>query len=255
MSLISIKKLTKSFPKQHEKRAVAVLDDITLEIKAGEFLILLGPSGCGKSTLLRILAGLDNKSSGILKFASTYEPERVSFVFQDFGILPWLTVEENVSLNLIGNGIPASEQTIDVRNILEVFHLTKFAKRHPHELSGGMKQRVGLARAFVSKPDVIFLDEPFSELDFFTATSLRQVLLELRAATHTTVVMVSHYIDEAVMLADRIAVFSDRPSHIKAIVTNHLPRPRNARSPEFYALEDEVLAHFDPIDLISPPVH
>lgn len=253
MSLISIKKLTKSFPKQHEKRAVAVLSDISLEIHPGEFLILLGPSGCGKSTLLRILAGLDSKSSGILKFAPDYNPERVSFVFQDFGILPWLTVEENVSLNLIGNGTSESERITAVRDILEVFHLTKFAGRHPHELSGGMKQRVGLARAFVSKPDVIFLDEPFSELDFFTATSLRQVLLELQTATNTTVVMVSHYIDEAVMLADRIAVFSDRPSHIKAIVRNHLPRPRNARSSEFYALEDEVLAHFDPIDLT--PIH
>jgi len=253
MSLITIKKLTKSFPKQLGKRAVAVLDDITLDIKKGEFLILLGPSGCGKSTLLRILAGLDSKSSGILKFAPSYNPERVSFVFQDFGILPWLTVEENVSLNLIGNGTPASEQMLAVRDILEVFHLTKFAKRHPHELSGGMKQRVGLARAFVSKPEVIFLDEPFSELDFFTASSLRQVLLELREATNTTVVMVSHYIDEAVTLADRIAVFSDRPSHIKAVVTNHLARPRNARSEEFYKLEDEVLSHFDPIDL--SPVH
>ena len=253
MSLISIKKLSKSFPKQHEKRAVAVLSDITLEIHSGEFLVLLGPSGCGKSTLLRILAGLDTKSSGIVKFAPAYKPERVSFVFQDFGILPWLTVEDNVALNLIGNGTRASERLLAVREILEVFHLTKFAKRHPHELSGGMKQRVGLARAFVSKPDVIFLDEPFSELDFFTATSLRRVLLELCTTTHTTVIMVSHYIDEAVMLADRIAVFSDRPSHINAIVTNHLPHPRDPRSPEFYALEDAVLTHFDPIDLQTAP--
>lgn len=248
--LISIKKLTKSFPKQHEKRAVSVLADITLDIARGEFLVLLGPSGCGKSTLLRILAGLDTKSSGIMRFAPDYDPTRVSFVFQDFGILPWLTVEENVSLNLIGSQTPQAEADEAVRAILEVFHLTKFASRHPHELSGGMKQRVGLARAFVSKPDVIFLDEPFSELDFFTATSLRQVLLELRNASHTTVIMVSHYIDEAVMLADRIAVFADRPSHIKAVVTNHLTRPRNPRSSEFYALEDEILAHFDPIDLI-----
>ncbi len=252
--LISIKKLTKSFPKQLEKRAVSVLEDITLDIEKGEFLILLGPSGCGKSTLLRILAGLDTKSSGIMKFAPEYDPTRVSFVFQDFGILPWLTVEENVSLNLIGNHTTPDETATAVRDILEVFHLTKFAKRHPHELSGGMKQRVGLARAFVSKPEVIFLDEPFSELDFFTATSLRQVLLELRAVSNTTVIMVSHYIDEAVMLADRIAVFADRPSHIKAVVTNHLTRPRNPRSTEFYGVEDEVLGHFDPIDLL-PPQH
>jgi NitT/TauT family transport system ATP-binding protein len=252
--LISIKKLTKSFPKQLEKRAVSVLDDITLDIHKGEFLILLGPSGCGKSTLLRILSGLDSKSSGMLHFAPEYDPTRVSFVFQDFGILPWLTVEENVSINLIGNKTPRAEVDKAVRDILEVFHLTKFAARHPHELSGGMKQRVGLARAFVSKPDVIFLDEPFSELDFFTATSLRQVLVELRAASNATVIMVSHYIDEAVMLADRIAVFADRPSHIKSVIINHLARPRNPRSDAFYALEDEVLSHFDPIDLI-PPKH
>lgn len=248
--LISIKKLSKSFPKQYGKRAVAVLDDITLTIEQGEFLILLGPSGCGKSTLLRILAGLDGKSSGLLRFAPGYDPAQVSFVFQDFGLLPWLTVEENVALNLIGQKTPLTEQITATRDILEVFHLTKFATRHPHELSGGMKQRVGLARAFVSKPDVIFLDEPFSELDFFTATSLRQVLLDLRAASNTTVIMVSHYIDEAVILADRIAVFSDRPSRIKAVVTNHLNRPRNPRGEEFYALEDQILAHFDPIDLL-----
>jgi len=242
--IITIKNLNKTFPSREGSRKVEALREIDLTIHKGEFLVLLGPSGCGKSTLLRIISGLDSKTSGEIEYSKDFGFENISFVFQNFGILPWLTVFKNVELNLIGKNVPEATREKEVRNILEAFGLTAFKDRFPHELSGGMRQRVGLARAFVSKPDVIFLDEPFSELDFYTAENLRNILLTLWQEQKTTVVMVSHYIDEAVALADRIAVFSDRPSSIRAVVKNELARPRNARAENFFALEDEVLGHF-----------
>jgi ABC-type nitrate/sulfonate/bicarbonate transport system ATPase subunit len=242
--LIKSTDIKKSYPKKEGKRKVDVLEGVTLSIHKGEFVVLLGPSGCGKSTFLRILSGLDYKTGGELVFADDYNPKKVSFVFQDFGVLPWLTVSENIRLNLIGESVPDEEQKDRTKEIIHKFGLTAFCDHYPHELSGGMRQRVGLARAFVSKPEVIFLDEPFSELDFFTAGELRNLLLELWEEEGTTVVMVSHYIDEAVTLADTIAVFSNRPSSIKGVVHNELSRPRDPRSAEFFKKEDTLSEFF-----------
>ncbi len=243
--IITIKNIKKVYPRGDGHRRVEVLHDIELTIHKGEFLVLLGPSGCGKSTLLRIISELDTATSGNITYSHSFNLKNISFVFQNFGILPWLTVRQNVSLGLIGKQMPEHEQTKEVDSILNTFGLGSFKDHFPHELSGGMKQRVGLARAFVTKPEVVFLDEPFSELDFFTAKSLRQILLDMWQQQGTTVVMVSHYIDEAVALADRIAVFSDRPSVIRKVITNNLPRPRAPRANEFFALEDEVLGYFE----------
>jgi NitT/TauT family transport system ATP-binding protein len=243
-ALITIKDLKKIYPKAAGERRVDVLHDIKLTIHKGEFLILLGPSGCGKSTLLRIISDLDKATSGEIEYAKSFDRNNIGFVFQNFGILPWLTVAENVRISLMSKGMPLHEQIKETDKILEKFGLGAFKQSFPHELSGGMKQRVGLARAFITKPEIVFLDEPFSELDFFTARSLRQILLDLWKENGTTVVMVSHYVDEAVMLADRIAVFSDRPSSIVKIITNDLARPRQNRSPEFFKKEDEVLSCF-----------
>jgi NitT/TauT family transport system ATP-binding protein len=243
--IISIKNLNKHFPRQEGRRHTEVFHDVNLTVHSGEFLVILGPSGCGKSTFLRILAGLDKQTSGTVEYSQHFSLDKVSFVFQNFGILPWLTIHKNVELNLIAKNIPEHERAKEVRDILEIFGLSAFKDSLPHELSGGMRQRVGLARAFVSKPEIIFLDEPFSELDFITAESLRGILLALWQERGTTVVMVSHYIDEAVSLADHIAIFSDRPGNIKTMIKNDLPRPRDPRSPTFFALEDEVVKHFD----------
>lgn len=221
-----------------------VLDDINLTIHKGEFVVLLGPSGCGKSTLLRLITGMEEKSRGEIIFHEKFDLDKVGFVFQDFGLLAWLSVEENVELGLIGRNVPILERKQKVKKILEHFGLSQFEKNRPFELSGGMKQRVGLARAFVTEPDIIFLDEPFSELDFFTAESLRRTLLDLWQLKGATIVMVSHYIDEAIELADRVVVFSDRPGTIVEIVKNELARPRDHRSAPFFALEDEVLSKF-----------
>ncbi len=242
---ISVKNVSKIYPRLRGNKRVEVLEDINLSIEKGEFLILLGPSGCGKSTFLRILAQLDTKTTGTIEYGEGYDQEKVSFVFQNFGVLPWLTIAKNVELALIGRGVPENERGPRVEEVLRELELFAFKDRHPHELSGGMKQRVGIARAFVTNPEVIFLDEPFSELDFFTAKSLRDILTAMWKKYGTTIVMVSHYIDEAVLLSDRIAVFSERPSTIMKIFNNDLPRPRNHRSEEFYHIEDEVLETFE----------
>lgn len=242
--MITVEHLKKSYPRREGHRRVDVIDDISFVVHEGEFLVLLGPSGCGKSTLLRILSGLDTQTTGTVSYGADYDPKKVSFVFQDFGILPWLTVSQNISMNLIESDIPKNEWPQIIHNLLEKLNLTNFKDHYPHQLSGGMRQRVGLARAFANRPTVIFLDEPFSELDFFTAQQLRDFLLDMWKTQGTTVVMVSHYIDEAVMLSDRIIVFSDRPSKIQSIVTNDLARPRDYRSKEFFAQEDTVLGLF-----------
>jgi ABC-type nitrate/sulfonate/bicarbonate transport system ATPase subunit len=242
--IITIKNVAKIFPKQEGRHRVEVFHDVSLSVHKGEFLILLGPSGCGKSTLLRMIAGLDTPTRGEISYGKDFNFEKISFVFQNFGILPWLTVFQNVELNLIGRNVPTHERVKIVDDMLHKLGLFQFKDNHPHDLSGGMKQRVGLARAFASRPEVIFLDEPFSELDFFTAETLRNTLLDLWKETGSTVVMVSHYIDEAVHLADRIEVFSDRPSKIIASIKDELPRPRDYRSGPFFAKVDEVLHHF-----------
>lgn len=244
-ALITIKDLTKAYPKHEGKRRLEVLHDIHLTVHEGEFLVLLGPSGCGKSTLLRIIAGFDQPTSGSVTFAEGFDRTHINFVFQNFGILPWLSVFQNVELGLIGRGMAEHTRLHEVDKILDKLGLLAFRDHRPHELSGGMKQRVGLARAFVTKPEIIFLDEPFSELDFFTAKSLREVLLDMWKEQGTTVVMVSHYIEEAVTLADRIAVFSNRPSTIASTFENTMSRPRDSRSAEFFREEDKIIKEFE----------
>lgn len=242
--LITIKDLSKVYPKREGRRRLEVLKDVNLCVRKGEFLVLLGPSGCGKSTLLRIMAGFDKETSGTVTFHDGHDKSKVNFVFQNFGLLPWLSVFKNVELGLIGRKIPEHLRVREVDSILEKLGLLQFKHDFPHELSGGMKQRVGLARAFVTKPEIIFLDEPFSELDFFTAQNLREVLLSMWKELGTTVVMVSHYIEEAVTLADRIAVFSNRPGSIGKIFDNALARPRNVRGESFFQEEDKLINEF-----------
>jgi NitT/TauT family transport system ATP-binding protein len=235
---ISIKNLSKRY--MEGKRQTFALTDINLEIRKGEFAILLGPSGCGKSTLLRIMTGLDNDYEGEVKFAPEIDQNAFSFVFQQFALLPWLTVYENVEMGLLSRDMPEAERAAKVRRELKRFGLEKFGKSMPKELSGGMKQRVGIARALVTDPKVIFMDEPFSELDSFTAEKLRQELLSVWSELKMTIVMVTHLIPEAIELADKIMVMTSRPGHIEAAVENELPRPRAMRSDESFKLEDRL---------------
>lgn len=238
------KRITKTFEERPSKSLLA-LKDINLEIQRGEIFVLLGPSGSGKSTLLRIMSGLEKSYNGSVVFGSGIKKEDISFVFQQFALLPWLTVYQNVELNLLSRHLKEDERRAAICLELKKFGLEKFAHVYPKELSGGMRQRVGLARAMVSKPKIIFMDEPFSELDSFMARQLRQELLDIWKTTSTTnarltIIIVTHLIEEALLLADRIAVLTPRPGHIEKLIINHLPRPREIRSPDFFKLEDEL---------------
>lgn len=233
--IITADKIGKSFFLDTQEQPV--LKGISLEIKRGELLCLVGPSGCGKSTLLRILAGLDHSYTGKIGRAKEV---KISMVFQNFALFSWLTVEENIGFGLRMLGRAEDKIKQQVATEIRTMGLAEFAKNHPKELSGGMKQRVGLARALVMQPDILLMDEPFSALDAFTAKGLRQDLLTIWQERKMTVVMVTHLVEEATELADRIVVVSPRPGTISKILNNPLPRPRDRRSDSFYQLSDEL---------------
>ena len=243
--LFTLTNLVKTYP-DSKKQAKIVLDHINLTIYEGEFLILLGPSGCGKSTLLRLLSGLEKDYAGSIERTGHLNPHDVSFVFQQFALLPWLTVEQNAAMGLVTQHMSDHERHIRVSNALHKFGLGNYLHAYPRELSGGMRQRVGIARAFATEPKIIFMDEPFSELDSFIARELRNELLAMWEERKPTIVMVTHLIEEAITLADRIAVLSPRPSKIERIVINDLPRPRNIRSEESFKLEDQLYSLIKP---------
>lgn len=243
--IITLRDISKTFQEKGGK-PLLVLKNISTEIFEGEFFTFLGPSGCGKSTLLRIMSGLEKSFTGKINLASGITKSDFSFVFQQFALLPWLTVRENIELGLIARNVPKNIRDERVTKELKLFGLEKFANSYPRELSGGMKQRVGLARAFITNPKIIFMDEPFSELDSFTAESLRKELLKMWQERKMTIIMVSHNIEEVLELADRIAVLTPIPGQIEKILENHLPRPRNKRSPEFFRLYDELYQAIKP---------
>jgi len=215
---------------------VEALRGISIACAAGEFVCLLGLSGCGKSTLLQMIAGLETPSTGqiIVDGRELDGPSRsTSIVFQDHGLFPWQTVRANVEFNMKARGIAAAERRTRAEEMLELTGLSAFATRYPHELSGGMRQRVGIARALTTRPRGLLMDEPFGALDAQTRGRLQSELLDIWAAQRTTVLFVTHSIDEAVFLADRILVFTPRPGRLSASVTVDLPRPRDPRSDGF----------------------
>ena len=224
---------------------VTALEDINLSIREGEFISIVGSSGCGKSTLLRIIAGLENGYDGTVKLGN----RRIAgpgldrgMVFQEHRLIPWLTVEENVAFGL--NGLAAGESERLVREHLELVGLSGFAKAHPHQLSGGMAQRVAIARALVNQPKLLLLDEPFGALDALTKIQLQQEILRIWEAERTTMVLVTHDIDEAIYLGDRVVVMSSRPGTAKKILQVPLPRPRDRSSYEFVQIRKEIYAEF-----------
>ncbi len=235
-AILNLKNVTKKF--MEYGKSLTVLENINLEVEMGEFYVLVGPSGSGKSTILRIMSGLEKDYTG--EVMQGIARDDMSFVFQQFGLLPWLTVYENVELGLLHkNKIEKSRHEIVMKE-LKLLNLERFARSYPRELSGGMRQRVGIARALATEPKIIFMDEPFSELDSFTAEELRKELLEIWRERKPTIIMVTHIIAEALELADRIAVLTSSPAHIEEVVKNHLPRPREMRSEDFFHLEDRL---------------
>ncbi len=218
-----------------------VLDDINLEVGDGEFVCLLGPSGCGKSTLLNTMAGFLAPTSGEIKVDGEVvqgpDPRRI-FVFQERGVFPWLTVEGNIGFGLFK--LPRQERERRIAHYIQMVGLKGFEKAYPPELSGGMKQRLEVARALAVNPDMLFLDEPFGALDSITRLIMRGELLRIWEAERKTIIFVTHDIDEAVQLADRVVVMSARPAKIQQIVTIDIPHPRDISSPRYLELRDGI---------------
>ncbi|MBN1677379.1 MAG: ABC transporter ATP-binding protein [Candidatus Thermoplasmatota archaeon] len=244
--IISVKDLRKVFTK--ERREVVALDGFDLEVLESEFVCLLGPSGCGKTTVLRIIAGLESKTSGQVlvhgKEVASSRP-RVGMVFQEFALFPWRSSKKNVEFGLEVRHVPRDGRSKVADKYLDLVGLSGFAEAHPHELSGGMKQRVAIARALANEPEVLLMDEPFGSLDAQTRNLMQRELLRIWAATRKTVLFVTHSVDEAVFLADRIVVMTARPGKERESIEVLLPRPRDRTSPEFIAVRSRVLSELD----------
>lgn len=236
MNILNIDRISKSITE--EGKTIDILDQISFEVEQGSFTTLIGPSGCGKSTLLRIIAGVIPATHGNLIWEDKTPP--ISFVFQGFGLFPYLTVAENIEFGLKMHDVPKTERQKKVKQLIEEVDLVGSENKHPQELSGGMKQRVGIARALAMEPALLLLDEPFSALDEFTADNLRQLLLKIWKGRDFTILMVTHLITEALELSDKIIVLKPRPGAVEKIIENKLDRPRNKRSHEFFKMEDEL---------------
>jgi NitT/TauT family transport system ATP-binding protein len=244
-AIVEVSSVTKAFTTP-DGQALPVLDGITFTLHEGEIVALLGKSGSGKSTLLRCIAGLIAPTTGTVTYRGTPlngANPGVAMVFQTFALLPWLTVQQNVELGLEARGVPETERAQRALDAIDIIGLDGFESAYPKELSGGMRQRVGFARALVVQPDALLMDEPFSALDVLTAENLRTELTQLWNGNQfptKAVLIVTHNIEEAVLLADRILVLSSNPGRIRAELTVDLPRPRDRHDPVFENLVDTV---------------
>jgi NitT/TauT family transport system ATP-binding protein len=263
MSKITAKNVHKVFQVKNDDNkteSLVILDDFQLQVKEGEFLAILGPSGCGKSTFLNILGGLDQQTSGEIYVDDQTvngSGNGLGYVFQAYALFPWRTVLENVAVGLEIRGVGKRERERIAKEYIALVGLDEFTNRYPHELSGGMKQRVAIARALAYQPEVLLMDEPFAALDAQTRELLQVELLRIWEGNNKTIVFVTHSIDEAVFLADRIAVMTARPGRVKKIIDVPLPRPRTSelrnssqfaqiRRQAWDLLKDEVLLSQEP---------
>ena len=249
---IELNSIRKVFKK--DNRETVAIDEISLVIKKGELVSVLGPSGCGKTTILRMIAGLTEPTSGeiLVDGIKVKEPgpDR-GMVFQDFALFPWRSVRKNVEFGLEVTGVTKEKRNERVSKYLDIVGLTDFADARIHELSGGMKQRVGIARAMVNNPKVILMDEPFGALDAQTRNIMQSGLVKILDKTDQTIVFVTHSVDEAIFLSDRIIILTKRPGKIKEVVDIPWPRPRDRASPEFTALRKRILTELEQENVLS----
>lgn len=233
---------------EHE---IVVVDDVDLSIGTGEFVVLLGPSGCGKSTLLSMVCGLEAPSQGEITLEGRPVrgpgPDRC-MVFQSSSLYPWMSVQDNVAYGLKLRGVPKGERRRVAVDKLTEMGLRDVAGKHPEDLSGGMRQRVAIARSLVMEPQVLLMDEPFGALDVQTRAKMQNIVADAWRTTRTSILFVTHSIDEAVSLADRIVVLTARPARVKAQIEVHLERPRDSRDPEYHQLHSHL------IDLLADEV-
>jgi ABC-type nitrate/sulfonate/bicarbonate transport system ATPase subunit len=241
---LEVREAGKSFPApDHPEQRTQALDGITLSVAAGELVSIVGPSGCGKSTLLRLIAGLDFPDSGELRVggeAITGPGAERGLVFQDPNLFPWLTVRRNIQAGLVARKV-IHEKRHEVDEFMRLVGLEVFANAYPHHLSGGMAQRVALARALINHPKVLLLDEPLGALDAFTRMRMQDEVLRLWQDRRTTMVLVTHDIDEAIYMSDRIFLMTASPGKIERVIEVNLERPRQRNSAEFLRLRGEIL--------------
>ncbi|KML09298.1 sulfonate ABC transporter ATP-binding protein [Bacillus safensis] len=243
---ISIDIVDKSFWK--DKQSIQVLEDLRLNIIPGEFVTVIGPSGCGKSTLLKIISGLDTAYHGQILIGDRRITEpgmKQGFIFQEHRLFPWLTVEENIAANF---NLKQQDVRRKVDELIEIIRLKGFEHAYPHELSGGMSQRVAIARALLRDPEILLLDEPFGALDAFTRKHLQDVLLDIWHEKKTTMMLVTHDIDESIYLGNEIVLMQARPGRIHKILPVNLPFPRDRTSTAFQHLRQKVLSEFEKTD-------
>ncbi len=242
-ALIRMENVSKTF--ETNGKSVSAIKDLTLDIHEGEFVAMLGPSGCGKTTILRIIAGLEKLTEGMVyhkgEIVDRPGPDR-GMVFQEFALFPWRTVRKNIEFGLEIKGIAKEERHKIADKYIDLVNLEGFEDTHPNELSGGMKQRVGIARALANEPDVLLMDEPFGSLDAQTRNIMQRELLNICEKTNNTVVFVTHSVDESLYLADRIIVLTARPATVKKEYEIDLPRPRDRAGNEFARIRHDILA-------------
>ena len=234
MSLLEARRVSKVYAGRGAP--VEALREVDLAVTFGEFVCLLGVSGCGKSTFLHLVAGLESPTAGELLLDGrpiAAPPAEVSVVFQEHGLFPWMTVRRNVEFNLKARGVSPAERRQAAAELIELVGLTGFESKYPHELSGGMRQRVGIARALTTRPRLLLMDEPFGALDAQTRSIMQAELLRIWQAQRSTVLFVTHSVDEAVFLADRVVVLSPRPGRVRQTIDVAMARPRDETSPRF----------------------
>lgn len=241
-TIIEIKNVNRTYIDDKDNM-VEALKDINLNIKRGEFVSLIGSSGCGKTTLLRLIAGLDVPETGTLTLdgqeITVPDPQR-GYVVQQGGLFPWLSVEQNIAIGLKARHI-YSQNKEQVTHYINLIGLKGFEKAYPHQISGGMAQRVAIARALINKPKALLLDEPMGALDSFTRADIQDKLLELRKENDATMILVTHDVDEAIYLSDRIVIMTPRPGRISEILKVEIPRPRQKSSQDFMVMRSEIL--------------
>lgn len=248
--MIEVDRVSKIFLTESNEK-VHALDDITLTVQPGEFVTVLGPSGSGKSTLLRLMEGLIHPTTGEIRLQGTRvsgPDPRCGMVFQDYSLLPWRSILDNVCLGLEFRKIPREKRNAVAMDILERFHLSDFSRALPQELSGGMQQRAAIARTVATRPDYLFMDEPFGALDAFTRIRMQEELISFWLEETRTVLFVTHSVEEAVYLGTRVVILSPRPGRIHQITDVSLPYPRDRYAPDFQALQKELMAEMIRLD-------
>jgi NitT/TauT family transport system ATP-binding protein len=248
MSLLQIEHVQQTYVDQYNGERVTAIDDVNFTIPEGQFVSLFGPSGCGKTTMLNIVAGFVKATGGRVLLAGEQITEPGvdrGVVFQDFALFPWMTVEKNVAFGLKMRGMPKPQRLEEARRMIGLVGLEGFERKYPHELSGGMRQRAGVARVLATEPTMMLMDEPFASIDAQTRRTLQQEVLRIWETQRPTVLFVTHDVEEAIFMADRVVVLSGRPSTVAADLDVTLPRPRvwkeTARDPEFLRMRGRLM--------------